>query len=142
MLIRLERIVNLDRLWHELKEAELAGLVTTIAFGADPPITEVALRNEVTPTQAATIEQLVREHNAALLSPEQEAAQKATATLTAADKQVVSIPGWATWSEQRAIDYITANVTDLASAKRVLIAMARMLVALRNKSWPDLAGGQ
>jgi len=48
------------------------------------------------------------------------------------------IPGWATWTETEALDYIEANVTDLASAKTVLKAMARMVVALRDKTFPRL----
>lgn len=68
----------------------------------------------------------------------------ADATLDArqagAKAQAQAIPNWATWTEAQVIDYITTNVTDLASAKTVLIAMGRMLVALRNQQWPDLEG--
>jgi hypothetical protein len=42
------------------------------------------------------------------------------------------LPGWATWSAAEADAWIQANVTDLASAKVALRAMARMLVHLRD----------
>lgn len=52
-----------------------------------------------------------------------------------------NIPNWATWDEAQAVQYITDNVTSLATAKTVLIAMTRMIVALRNQQWPDLPEG-
>lgn len=55
-----------------------------------------------------------------------------------ADAQAANIPGWASWTEQETLDWIEANVTDLASAKQALKAMSRMIVALRNKTWPEL----
>lgn len=55
-----------------------------------------------------------------------------------AKSQAENIPNWAGWSEDQSVDYITANVTDLDSARVVLIAMAKMIVALRNQQWPDL----
>ena len=90
---------------------------------------------------------------------EQEAEGKASAIL-----------GWATWTEQEALDWYTANVTDLISAipdigsmtntaytnnAKVIAAqmqsiitaqslviqnMARMLLAVRNKLWSNLEG--
>ncbi len=54
--------------------------------------------------------------------------------------QVQNIPNWATWTEVETLDHIDTNVTDLASAKVVIRAMARMLIALRNERWPDLEG--
>jgi predicted RNase H-like HicB family nuclease len=57
-----------------------------------------------------------------------------------ADVDIAAIPGWATWTAQEAQDWIDANVTSLASARTALKAMARMLVALRNKTWPSLEG--
>lgn len=43
-----------------------------------------------------------------------------------------NMPQWATWTTQQAVDYITDNATTLASAKVVLVAMAKMLIALRD----------
>lgn len=73
-------------------------------------------------------------HNPDALTPEQQAAADAA---TAPDR-VRAIPGWALWSEDQAVDWIAANVTNLASAKVALTAMARMLVALRDAQWPTL----
>lgn len=56
------------------------------------------------------------------------------------DSDAANIPGWATWTAQEAQDWIDANVTNLASARTALKAMARMLLALRNKTWPNLEG--
>ena len=57
-----------------------------------------------------------------------------------ADQDVGNIPGWATWTAQEAQDWIDANVTNLATARTAFKAMARMLMALRNKTWPNLEG--
>ena len=55
-----------------------------------------------------------------------------------AETDAGAIPGWATWNEQQALDYIENNVVDLNSAKSVLKALARMTIALRNKTFPNL----
>ena len=49
-----------------------------------------------------------------------------------------AIPGWASFDDLQAVDYITNNVNDLDSAKAVLIKMARMIVALRDNAFPDI----
>ncbi len=56
----------------------------------------------------------------------------------AAKTDAASIPNWATWDETQALDHIDANVIDLASARVVLKAFARLLVALRDSQWPNL----
>lgn len=43
-----------------------------------------------------------------------------------------AMPGWATWTDAEAEAWIEANVTDLASAKTALKAMAKAIVYLRN----------
>jgi len=43
-----------------------------------------------------------------------------------------NLPGWATWSGDEAATWIETNVTDLASARVALSAMARAIVALRD----------
>ena len=88
-----------------------------------------------------------------------------------AESKASAIPGWATWTEQEALDWYTANVTDLieaipdvgglsptayannaqaiaAQTQEIINAqaliirnMARMLLALRNKVFPNLEGG-
>jgi hypothetical protein len=42
------------------------------------------------------------------------------------------LPGWATWTAAEAATWIETNVTDLASAKTALIAMAQAIVHLRD----------
>lgn len=74
-------------------------------------------------------------HDPAEQTPEQVARDMAANAPTRA----AAIPGWATWDEAQAAAWITDNVKDLTSAKTVLIAMARMLVALRDAQWPLLA---
>lgn len=48
------------------------------------------------------------------------------------------LPGWATWDTQQAVDYINAEVTDLATAKQVMVAQAKMLIAIRDFLLPHL----
>jgi hypothetical protein len=57
------------------------------------------------------------------------------------EQSFAALPGWATWTVQEAEDYIETNVTDLASAKVVLKALAKAIVAIRNDRWPGLQGG-
>lgn len=56
----------------------------------------------------------------------------------AAESNISHIPGWAQWTEAEALDYLDKNVTSLASAKTVLKAMARMMIALRDETYPHL----
>ena len=55
-----------------------------------------------------------------------------------ADTDAANIPGWASWTEAEATAWVDANVSNIASAKTALKAMARMIVALCNKQWPGL----
>lgn len=43
-----------------------------------------------------------------------------------------------TLTPAQAVAYIDANVTNIASAKAVLKIMARMLIALRDETWPGI----
>jgi hypothetical protein len=52
--------------------------------------------------------------------------------------RAAAIPNWAAWTEAEAVAYIESNVTSLANAKVVLIALARVVVALRDATWPHL----
>jgi len=45
-----------------------------------------------------------------------------------------NLPGWATWSAAEAEQWIEDNVTNLATAKTALKAMARAIVYLRKAS--------
>lgn len=46
---------------------------------------------------------------------------------------IVALPGWATWTAAEAEAWITANVTNLATAITALKAMAKMLVYIRDR---------
>lgn len=54
------------------------------------------------------------------------------------DALLRSIPRWATWTTSEAVTYIERNVTNLASAKTVLIAMAKLLVAMRDRTFSKI----
>ena len=62
-------------------------------------------------------------------------AEKAAASAASATKTAMSsMPGWATWTAEEAVAYIDKNVTDLASAKTVQKAMAKVIIYLRDHS--------
>lgn len=77
-------------------------------------------------------------HNPMTRTPRQQQEANAISKRTAAEGAAGNIPGWATWSESEATDWIDNNVTDLASAKTALRALTRMVVALRDAQWPNL----
>ncbi len=71
----------------------------------------------------------------------------------AADDDLRAIPGWATWTEAQALAWWTTNLADtqvdavanLADAKALMKkqnaaikSMARMLIAMRNRMFPQL----
>lgn len=126
---------NLLKLDADIRAAFADDVAGLTAQGAD--IT-VHLLRQPTPAEQTLIAETLAAHDPASKTPEQIAAEQAAAVEAAADTQAANIPGWATWDEATALAYITNNVTDLASAKVVLLAMARLLVALRNKTWPNL----
>jgi len=82
----------------------------------------------------AELEAIVLTHDPNVLTEQ----QRALLQTSSADQRMRGIPSWATWDEDQVIFYLENNVTDLASAKTVLIAMGRLLVALRDKTWPTL----
>ncbi len=83
----------------------------------------------------ADLETVLAAHNPADLS-----ANEIIATVANGAKvEAAAIPNWATWTAGQAEDWLTANITD-ANTRTALIAMAQMLVALRNQQWPDLQG--
>lgn len=57
---------------------------------------------------------------------------------TGAKTNAENIPSYATWTGAQAETWIENNVDNLASAKTVLKALAKMVIALRNERWPDL----
>jgi len=75
------------------------------------------------------IEDILDSHNADIALVEWNAKQNRRAN---AEPSIRNIPGWATWTAQEAEDWIEVNVTDLASAKQVLKALAKMICYLRD----------
>lgn len=101
---------------------------------ADLQILDDATQLSVKPSEQVLIDALARWQLA------DDALDAVNQVKQSAKTQALNIPAWADWTEAQAQDYIETNVTTLASAKVVLKAMARMLVALRNETWPDLQG--
>ena len=64
--------------------------------------------------------------------------QSISAVQAGAKAEVQAIPNYATWTTSQANSYIETNVTDLASSKVVLKALANMVIAMRNELYPDL----
>lgn len=83
----------------------------------------------------ALAEDVLARHDPDALTPEQAALDKAVS----APARAAAIPRWATWDEAQAAAWIAANVKDMDSARAALIDMARLLVALRDATWPGLA---
>jgi hypothetical protein len=68
-------------------------------------------------------------------TPEEIAVREAQAqVLIAAKTDMKALPGWSTWTGAQAESWINTNVTDLASAKTALKAMAKAIVYLRDHS--------
>lgn len=86
----------------------------------------------------AQTQALIDAHDPTAKTEEQAQEEMINETLTRARVKAKSIPAWATMGEDEAIAFIQNNVTDLGSAKTVLIAMARIIVHLRDAQWPDL----
>lgn len=60
-----------------------------------------------------------------------------------ADAQARNIPGWASWTEEEVLTWLANNVAPeiegiAPKTYTTIIAMARLLIALRNKTWPEL----
>lgn len=92
------------------------------------------IEGEATPEMLQAALAVLHAHNPDERTPEQQQREVAQD----APERARAIPGWATWDEAQAVAYIENNVKDLASAKIVLVAMARLLVALRDAQWPGL----
>lgn len=123
--------VNMSRL-HEEIEAQLGPRFIGVSTGLG--WVRVHLAGEATEEDEAAVKALAAAHDPEVLTAEQQARAQARA----APERARLIPGWAVWDEDEAVEWINSHVTDLASAKQVLTAMARMLVALRDAQWPGL----
>jgi hypothetical protein len=63
------------------------------------------------------------------------------ATEADAETRMQAVPGWATWTEAEALVWFDTNITPLAipaDVKTLLRAYGRVLLALRDKTWPEL----
>jgi len=45
---------------------------------------------------------------------------------------IANIPNWSNWTRQQALDWININVTNLATAKTAISALAEMVILLRD----------
>lgn len=89
------------------------------------------LRNE----QINQMMEIIAEH----VNPAEYAVRKRVAECKVAAKGEAALAKQLkTVTAQGAVDYIEANVTNLASAKAVMKIMARMLIALRDAQFPEL----
>jgi len=95
--------------------------------------------NSMTAEQEAVFNDIVYEHMNG--TPAFDALVRIRDRKSSSKTNAKAIPNWATWDEAQTVQYITDNVTSLATAKTVLIAMARLIVALRDETWPDLPEG-
>jgi hypothetical protein len=139
ILFSLPGEVRGDQLADEVGAAtglDVARLADDVSFR---PPDAVELPRDPYEAYAAAIEATIAAH---VPDPLYFPADVERARQDAADDHAADIPGWATWTESETIAWIDANVIDLTSAKTALTAMARLLVALRNKAWPGLEGSQ
>ncbi len=133
--------INKDT-YNALKlDADLRAALADKIAGVSTHADRVTVHFLTAPTteDRALAQSVIEAHDAAELTAEQQAALDAAAREAAAASTAAAIPGWATWDEDTTLTWLDTNVTDLASAKVALKAMARMLVALRDKNWPHLA---
>ena len=90
----------------------------------------------MTPEQDELFRDICREH----FHPVEFAReQRSKARQQAAKAEAALATQFRTLTPQGAIDYIETNVTTLATAKTVLKIMARILIAMRDEMWADMA---
>lgn len=125
-------------------------LVNFPATGHTTLVDKIEWRLE--PPQLPTAQNLIDAYNAYLTMLDDE--QSAATVESGSKAQASNIPNWASWTEAQALSWHDTNVANaiapianLADAKVVLTQMAtenralvRMLIALRNKAFPDLQG--
>lgn len=103
-----------------------------------------------------TLRTLISGHDTNTRTATQTAAAEDAARKAAAKTTAAAIPSWATWTEAQALAWLDGHVSStqvsaissLAEAKAVLADMAtlnralvRLVVALRDHSWPELPRG-
>jgi len=133
--------VNPYGLNKEITAAVLPRLLDGISHVPSLGIIVVHAAGELPAEQQEIISQVIAQHDPTIKTEEQIADERKVAAKAGAENIAAAIPGWAHWTETEVLAYIDGNVTDLASAKVVLKALARMVVALRNAEWPHLEAG-
>lgn len=133
---------NLPKLSEEISSLFATGKIAGLSNAPDQGLVIIYTVETLSDELIQIIRDVIAAHDPSILTQSQIIEAAIAAVQSAAPAVAESIPGWARWTEQQAIDYITASVTDLASARTVLIAMARLLIALRNAQWPWLEAGQ
>jgi len=119
--------------FHDAVIAEIISVDNKCIINTDIETEEVAegtliITNYDMSNKQAILEKLAL-HDADAALAEWNAKQNRKAN---AEPAIRNIPGWATWTAQEAEDYIEADVTDLASAKKVMKAQAKMICYLRD----------
>lgn len=61
------------------------------------------------------------------------------------DSDVQNIPGWFSWTEEQALNWIAANVepelgTNAPKTLQAIESLTRIVIAMRNKQWPNFEG--
>jgi hypothetical protein len=142
--------VNIEALDSALRDA--FGLqIIGISTGSYGVIVHCA--DTITPAQITQVEQIVIDHDPAVLTPEQIAADHAAQVEADSYTDIVAIPDWAHWDEETVLAWIDANtgedqvaeIVSLETARAYLTllsrqvrALSRLCVALRNKVYPNL----
>lgn len=123
-----------DQLADEILQT--TGIDVSGRYSFHPP-DEVHIAGDDVAEEQAAIQAVIDSHTPDPLYFPEDAEQ---ARQEQAEQDYANLPAWARWTGDQMADYITTNVTDLASAKTVLLAMARMHAAERNRLWPNLEG--
>ena len=130
MRIKIDKVIVPYKLTRELIAADvaLAGSVSILPnSGLYIPIDD-AQAGELLPTIEAVIEAHDGIDDIAVIVQD-------------AEDRVKNIPGWATWTEVEALLWFTENIEPLNipdEIKNLLRAYGRVLLALRDKNWPEL----
>ena len=138
-----------DQLIHEIRQATDINLTDRYTFYSPSTVSVPA---EYVAGHEAEIQAVVDAH---VPDPLYFPADLVRQVEIGANTQAASIPGWASWTIEQAGDWHKTNVSDrlpvsspaeanelLAAMDTELKAMGRMLIAARNKLWPNLKGGE
>lgn len=147
-MIRLIKRVKPELLLDQILErSEYRGKITTLYYNPNTQELTIEVPEDV---EEADILDLIDTHDPDELS----IVEKQRDLAESIKPRVHNIPGWATWTEQEALDWFNANISDtqidavtnLTEAKvilkhqsQALFAIGRMVMALRDHTWPELA---